>query len=195
MFLVFLYFCIFFFESNAHIIYDVFSVVQERFEYVDSRPIDIGTFLWDGEERSTTFQVNHSFLYCIFVQLSAVTQKKLTYNTFLQNAYRDEAKLLVHEKDTLLKRLIGIEHEGKEASYELDKLKDKCRKLKKVKNQKEIIFFNSHVTIMKTRECWTFWSDFSKIKYRFSKKFFLKNTGADLFPENFRVLEFHLNIC
>ena len=44
--------------------------------------------------------------------------------------------MLVHEKDNLLKKLVDIEQEGKEASYELNKLKDTCRKLKKVKKRK-----------------------------------------------------------
>ena len=44
--------------------------------------------------------------------------------------------MLVHEKDNLLKKLVDIEQEGKEASYELNKLKDTCRKLKKVKKKK-----------------------------------------------------------
>ena len=43
--------------------------------------------------------------------------------------------MLVHEKDNLLKKLVDIEQEGKEASYELNKLKDTCRKLKKVKKE------------------------------------------------------------
>ena len=47
--------------------------------------------------------------------------------------------MLVHEKDNLLKKLVDIEQEGKEASYELNKLKDTCRKLKKVKKKENSI--------------------------------------------------------
>lgn len=49
--------------------------------------------------------------------------------------------MLVNEKDTLLKKLVDIEHEGKEASYELNKLKETCQKLKKVKKE---IYYNCH---------------------------------------------------
>lgn len=51
---------------------------------------------------------------------------------------------MVHEKDNLLKKLVDIEQEGKEASYELNKLKDTCRKLKKVNR------FNTYVDSRKT---------------------------------------------
>jgi len=51
---------------------------------------------------------------------------------------KNEAKMLVHEKDNLLKKLVDIEHEGKEASYELNKLKDTCRKLKKDQRYSEV---------------------------------------------------------
>ena len=50
--------------------------------------------------------------------------------------------MLVHEKDNLLKKLVDIEQEGKEASYELNKLKDTCRKLKKVKKKEKSISTN-----------------------------------------------------
>ncbi|XP_066928037.1 outer dense fiber protein 2-like isoform X1 [Clytia hemisphaerica] len=43
---------------------------------------------------------------------------------------KNEAFMLGQEKNTLLRRLNDVEHEGKEASQELDKLRKTCRKLK-----------------------------------------------------------------
>lgn len=47
--------------------------------------------------------------------------------------------MLGHEKDSLLKKLMAVENEEREASVELNKLRDMCRKLKHVRTKKNII--------------------------------------------------------